>query len=96
MRIKFDFEKYISQGEFWAAEIEAELDMYSREDCKSSYKVLAVWPVLDDGYISTQRLNPETDDVPYLGEIVEIVRQKWRNLVGYEPDETPLQPWDFC
>jgi predicted phage-related endonuclease len=96
MQIKFDFEKFISQGEFWAAEVEAELDMYTQEDCESAYKIVAVWPVLDDGYISTQRLNPETDDVPYLDEIIEIAKEKWRDLVGYQEEEEPLQPWDFC
>ncbi len=96
MQIKFEFEKLISQGEFWGAEVEAEFDVYTQEDCESAYKIVAVWPVLEDGYISLQRLTPETDDVPYIDEIVEIARQKWRKLVGYQEEEPPLQPWDFC
>jgi hypothetical protein len=96
MQIKFDFEKFISQGEFWGAEVAAELDLYTQEDCESAYKIVAVWPVSEDGIITTQRLNPETDDVPYLDEIIEIAKAKWRDLVGYQEEETPLQPWDFC
>jgi hypothetical protein len=34
--------------------------------------------------------------VPYIDEIIEIAKEKWRDLVGYQEEETPLQPWDFC
>ncbi len=96
MQIKFDFEKKLEgQGEFWGAEIEAEVNVYTQRDDSQPFEITAVRIIGEDGYPQAS-LNPTKDKVPYLAEIVEIVRQKWRDLVGYEDDEIPLKPWDFC
>jgi hypothetical protein len=96
MKIKFDFEKQLEgQGNFFGAEIEAEVNVYTQRDDFQPFEITAVRIIDDDGYPQAT-FNPTKDKVPYLPEIVEIVRQKWRDMVGYESEEVPLQPWDFC